>query len=143
MQRADDLIGIRVEGLDEVVAAFSGVPKRLDPVAILTRVATQFENRLRAVTPLGWSGKLPASVISEVAGDTVRTGYEAGVETAGTKPRPRRAKGQHHQSVLHRTKWVRPAKLIGIFAEAFDAFSAEASSTIETELAAEVERVIS
>jgi len=145
MQRTGNLITIEIEGIDEVVESLSVIQKRIDTTEILSRVATSFENRLRAATPVGYSGKLPSSVLTEVDGAEIRTGYETGVETAGTKPRPRRRAGEKPsgETVLHRNKWVRPKRLVGIFWDSFEAFSGEAVSQIESGLSEEVERVVS
>lgn len=145
MQRTDSLITITVMGIDDIVDSMTAITDKIDTKSVLSGVATLFENRLRSATPVGYSGKLPASVLTESSRVEVKSGYEVGVETAGTKPRPRRRAGERHhgKSVLHRNKWVRPRRLEGIFSSTFDAFSGEAVDRIEAGLAEEIERVVS
>lgn len=130
MQGADGLISFAVDGLDEAEAMFDSVLNRLD---VWGKVADEAIRRVRAVTPTGYSGKLPTSVLSERTESSVTIGYSTGVDTAGTRPRKKRKKGEKK----NKRKWITVPSLESKFESVMDGFSAEFSvmmaSTIEGE----------
>lgn len=120
---------IVVEGMEEVIASLKELPTVIDRRRVFSDVASQMKQRLTSVTPLGYSGKLKRSVVSEVDEEQAVVGYEEGVETAGNPRldsviRPR-TKGR---SVL----WVHVQDLEEMAKQEFDDFSEVAVSVMES-----------
>jgi hypothetical protein len=123
------MIGIEIQGLEETIDALQALPTVIDRGQVFSQVSTQFKQKLTAVTPAGYSGKLQRSVIDEVSDEQAVVGYEAGVEKAGnpkldsvTRPRTR------GRSVL----WVRVEDLEDLATQEFEDFEDTAVSVMES-----------
>lgn len=100
-------------------------------------VSQQFSARLRAATPLGYSGKLRDSVVWESDDEEAVVGYEEGVEKAGNPKldsviRPTTS----GRSVL---RWTPVDELEGVMEETFDAYSSTAVSVMETRFSEQID----
>ena len=131
--------GIVVVGLNEVIAKLRAVPSVIDREVVTTSVAEKFVARLRAATPVGYSGRLRESVLYETGEELAVVGYDEGVETAGNPEldsvlRPRK----RVRSVL---KWSPVDELTSVMANTFDGFSSEAVTYMETSLAGQVDGI--
>lgn len=129
--------GIKVTGLNEVVAKLEKLKTSVDSEAVLVEVSEIFAARLRAATPKGYSGRLKDSVIYEASEESAFVGYEKEVETAGNpeldsvlKPKTR------GRSVL---KWVSTDELSAVLEETFDAYATEGVTFMEQRFAEEVD----
>jgi hypothetical protein len=129
----DDVNGVKVTGLGEVIAEIKKLPSSIDSAPVLEEVAEIFAARLRAATPKGYSGRLKDSVIYESSEDVASVGYEKEVETAGnpaldsvTRPRTR------GRSVL---RWVSEDELEAVLEETFDSYAPEGVLFMEERLA--------
>lgn len=118
---------VSLVGLESLKEKLGDLPTVLDSSQALADVARQFKDRMSAVTPAGYSGRLKRSVIAEFDAEEVRVGYESGVETAGNpkldsvlKPRTR------GRSVF----WVPAADLGELLAQDFEDFEGEALSVL-------------
>jgi len=128
--------GVKVTGLNEVIDELRRLPSSIDRAIVLDEAAEIFAARLRAATPIGYSGKLKDSVIYESSEDVASVGYEQEVETAGNpkldsviRPRTR------GRSVL---KWVSSDELGTILEETFDAYASEGVLFMEERLAEQI-----
>ena len=119
------MISFSVDGLDEAEEMFGSVLNRTD---IWGEVADEAIRRVRAATPTGYSGKLPTSVMAEATESGVTIGYSTGVETAGTRPRQKRKKGQKKNT----RKWITVPSLESKFESVMSGFSAEFSVMMAT-----------
>lgn len=130
MQGADGLISFSVEGLDEAEELFASVLARQN---IWGEVSDAAASRVREATPTGYSGKLPTSVLAQYTDSNATIGYSTGVDTAGTRPRKKRKRGEKK----NKRKWITVPSLESKFESVMDGFSAEFSvmmaSTIEGE----------
>jgi hypothetical protein len=132
----DDVNGVKITGLNEVIAELKKLPSSVDRAPVLEEVSEIFAARLRAATPPGYSGKLKDSVIYESSDDGAFVGYEQEVETAGNPAldsviRPK-TKGR---SVL---KWVSSDELGTVLEETFDAYAAEGVLFMEDRLVEQI-----
>ncbi len=66
------MITIRLEGVDEVSESVLAIAEKMGIARSLEAVAERFEDRLRAATPVGFSGDLPSSVMSFPNDDDLR-----------------------------------------------------------------------
>ena len=128
--------GVKVTGLSEVIAEIKKLSSSIDRALVLDEAAEVFAARLRAATPLGYSGKLKDSVIYESSEDVASVGYEQEVETAGNpaldsviRPRTR------GRSVL---RWVSEEELEAVLEETFDAYASEGVLFMEERLAEQI-----
>ena len=128
------MINVELEGLQETIDAIRSIPTSIDRRTVFEDVADTFASRLRAATPLGYSGKLKDSVIYQATDESSEVGYESGVETAGRTAldgikRPV-TKGR---SVLR--AWVKAPDLESVMEETFSAFADEAVTMMEESFA--------
>lgn len=128
--------GVRIKGLNEIIAKLEKLPARIDSETVLGEASEIFAARLRAATPKGYSGKLKDSVIYESEGEEAFVGYEREVETAGNpdldsviRPKTR------GRSVL---KWVSTDELGTVLEETFDAYSPEGVLFLQDRLVEEI-----
>ncbi len=131
--------GIVVSGLTEVMAKLRKVTSVIDREVVTTSVAEKFVARLRAATPVGYSGRLRESVLYEASEDLAVVGYDEGVETAGNSEldsvlRP----GKRGKSVL---KWSPVDELTSVMEDTFDGFASEAVTFMETSLAGQIDGI--
>lgn len=127
------IISFAASGIDEIFDSLSSVQKSIAPSTVLSQVSSTFSARLRAVTPLGISGKLRDAVLTEPSGSgEYVVGYSRGVETAGDQRLDSvLSYSARAESVL---RWVRPDELSSVLAEAFSSFATEGTSFIESGL---------
>jgi hypothetical protein len=128
--------GLKVTGLNEVIAELKKLPSSIDRALVLDETADIFAARLRAATPSGYSGKLKDSVIYESSEEVASVGYEQEVETAGNPAldsviRPR----TQGRSVL---KWVSSDELGTVLEETFDAYASEGVLFMEERLVEQI-----
>ena len=124
------MITIELEGLQETIDAIRAFPTSIDRRTVFEDVAETFADRLRASTPLGYSGKLKDSVVYKATNESSEVGYESGVETAGNTvldgiKRP----VTRGRSVLR--VWVKASDLESVMEETFSAFADEAVTMME------------
>lgn len=128
--------GLKFTGLNEVVAELKKLPSSIDRALVLEEAAEIFAARLRAATPIGYSGRLKDSVIYESSEDVASVGYEKEVETAGNPALDSVIRPQTRgRSVL---KWVSEGELEAVLEETFDAYSAEGVLFMEERLAEQI-----
>lgn len=120
---------VEVAGIEEAIAAIKELPSVIERRQVLSRVASEFHQKLASATPIGYSGKLQKSVVAEVDDEQGVVGYEQGVEKAGnpkldsvTRPRTR------GRSVL----WVHVESLEEIATQAFEDYQDTAISVMES-----------
>lgn len=112
------MISVRLEGLDEVAAAVRRLPASIDTKSAFENAAQTFSARLRADTPLGYSGKLKDSVLYELDDESTHVGYESGVETAGDPSLEGVTRvSTRGRSVVSRKKWVQVGELETVLEE--------------------------
>jgi hypothetical protein len=128
--------GAELLGVDEVKDALRRIVTVIDRKPVLTEVAQTFADRLRAATPVGYSGNLKKSVLWEVEDDEAVVGYSSGVEKDGEprldgvlKPRTRGT------SVL---KWVPPEDLEAILEDTLSAYATEGVLFMESAFAEQI-----
>lgn len=130
------MITASIDGLGEVKSSVLSLASMIEPRKHLSDVSESFAARLRAATPVGYSGKLRDSVIYSVDDTQATVGYEQGVETAGRESldsvRSVRTRGR---SVIQRKKWVTPGELEAVLQETFDSYSDEAVALLEESMA--------
>lgn len=129
-------MSVSIVGMGDVIREMEALPSALDRQSVYEGVAEKFAPRLRAATPAGYSGRLRDSVIHAVSDDEASVGYERDVETAGNPAldsviRP----STRGRSVL---RWVAVDELASILEETFDAFSAEAVTSMADGLAEQI-----
>ena len=122
---------IEVRGLDELIRSIEKMAV-IDVRPAVSAAASTFADKLRAGTPVGYSGKLKSSVVQDDEDEHSEVGYEAGVETAGDPEldsviRPKKAV----RSVL---VWTRPKELAGVLAATFDSYEGEGVLSLETRM---------
>ena len=128
--------GVKVTGLSEVIAEIKKLPSSIDRAIVLDEAAEIFAARLRAATPIGYSGKLKDSVIYESSKDVASVGYEQEVETAGNPKLDSVIRPQTRgRSVL---KWVSEKELEAVLEETFDAYASEGVLFMEERLAEQI-----
>ncbi len=127
---------MKLEGLEDVIEAMRRLPTSLDRQTVFDDVSQQFSARLRAATPLGYSGRLRDSVVFESDDEQAVVGYEEGVEKAGnpkldsvTRP------NTSGRSVL---RWTPADELEGVMEETFAAYSPDGVSLMESRLAEQI-----
>jgi hypothetical protein len=141
------LITIRIDGVDEVSKSILSVPGKILTRDVLDETSQEFSARLRAATPVGYSGKLPTSVIALSEDTMAEVGYEKGVDTAGNKKfdsalRPsRKGRSVLHSSTNKKRRWITVGDLESIAEEAFSAYEVEGLDRLESGFAKEVNRV--
>lgn len=123
------MIAIRLEGVDEASESVLAVAEKMGIGKALEAVAERFEDRLRAATPVGYSGNLPSSVMSLPEDDKITVGYEKGVEKAGPKsvlrPEPPTRRSVLFSSQSKRKRWITAGELEVIMEDTAGPFSAE------------------
>lgn len=123
------MITIRLEGVDEVSESVLAIAEKMGIARSLKAVAERFEDRLRAATPVGFSGDLPSSVMSFPNDDAISVGYEKGVETAGPKsvlrPEPPTRRSVLFSAQSKRKRWITAGELEVIMEETAESFSGE------------------
>lgn len=124
--------GVKITGLNEVIAELKKLPDSIDRAPVLEEVSEIFAARLRAATPRGYSGKLKDSVIYEASDEGAFVGYEREVETAGNPDLDSviRVKTRG-RSVI---KWVSADELGTVLEETFDAYAPEGVLFMEERL---------
>jgi len=124
---------VRMTGLDDVLRELRKVESSIDLASVYEEASQTFSARLRAATPLGYSGRLRDSVVYEVGESGALVGYEEGVETSGnpdldsvTRPRTQ------GRSVL---KWTSTDELASVLGETFDSYAPEGVVFMESKIA--------
>ncbi len=129
--------GVRIKGLNEIIAKLEKLPARVDSESVLGRASEIFAARLRAATPKGYSGNLKDSVIYEADGEEAFVGYEREVETAGNPDLDSVIRPQTRgRSVL---KWVSADELGTVLEETFDSYSSEGVLFLQERLVEEID----
>lgn len=127
---------MKLTGLNDVLAELRKVESSIDREAVLKEVSETFSARLRAATPVGYSGQLRDSVVYEVAEQEAAVGYEEGVETAGNPDLDSvlrlKTRGR---SVL---RWASTDELSTVLEETFDAYASEGVVYMESALAEQI-----
>lgn len=136
------IAGITIVGVDEVVESVLAMPGRVDARPTLGRAAEDFAARLRAATPIGYSGRLPASVLTDVQETSASVGFDVKVEDAGRPELDAKRKSVLFRDMGKR-RWITAGELDDITGEALSAFVATGGAeAIEAGLAKEVERAV-
>jgi len=131
MQGAVSLITIHLDGVGEASKSVLAVVSTIGIHESIRSVARTFEDRLRAATPVGYSGDLPMSVVSVADDDRVVVGYEKGVQDSGRKDadsvlRPvRKGRSVLYSQQSRRKRWITAGELETIMDETAEAYSAE------------------
>lgn len=124
-----------VSGLEKTIDSVRRLPSSIGLRSIYDEVCQEFSARLRAATPLGYSGQLKDSVVYEASDEQGIVGYEPGVETAGDERLDSVLRvRQRGQSVLSKN-WVRPSQLEAIFQESLDSYSQEGAALMQSRIA--------
>jgi hypothetical protein len=143
------VIGIELQGLDEVIESIKGISTSIDRESVFADVAEDFAGKLKDATPPGYNRKLPDSVIFTATEDGAEVGYEEGVVTAGDSSiDAKRARFAPGGSVLagrprgRRRVWARPSELESVLQETIDKHAASAASVLADRFIEEVNRGI-
>jgi hypothetical protein len=124
--------GVKITGLNEVIAELKKLPESIDRAPVLEEVSDIFAARLRAATPRGYSGKLKDSVIYEASDKEAFVGYEREVETAGNPDLDSVIRvATRGRSVI---RWVSADELGTVLEETFDAYAPEGVLLMEERL---------
>lgn len=128
------MISISVTGVDGVLETIRRIGTSVNTASAYEEVCQQFSARLRAATPVGYSGTLGDSVVYEVSDESGVVGYEAGVETAGEgDPESVLRLRTRGQSVLAKN-WVKPSELEAILQDSLAEYQQEGAALIESRL---------
>lgn len=130
---------ITIRGVDETIEAMVSMPDRLGVDTVLADVSHEFSGRLRAATPVGYSGDLQSSVMSVPEPGRSVVGYGKGVETAGGESR-RKSVLYRKETMSRKRIWVPSEELASILFEAFSAYEKDGVERLESSLAEAVNR---
>lgn len=129
------MISVDVDGIADVVASLRAIASKARTSSSVADVGQDFASRLRAATPVGYSGKLRDSVVYSETDDGVDVGYEEGVETAGeARLDSVLSVSTKGKSVIRRKQWAKASELESIMQETFDSFASEAATVLEERL---------
>lgn len=111
------MITVKVDGVQQVAKNLRDIPSVLDAKQLSLDLAAKFSARLYDATPLGFTGRLPRSVLWGADGEEGVVGYSKGVERDGNPELDRR------QSV---TRWVPADELESVLDGESAAYSQDA-----------------